>query len=163
MSDTPSITCPKCSMTSYNPNDIAWGYCGNCHEYTQDGAIEHDTVKMDPRFLERPQSVDFWRMVGAVKQIDRQSDIYRAHNHGEPVLVTEDVDPTSIAYMSQQRVIRARQLLPEDPDGNTTGREAAIWADGFIIGKRYAESLAAGEVANGVAEDGNRRARRTRK
>jgi hypothetical protein len=29
-----SITCPVCGMTSYNPNDIEWGYCGNCHAYT---------------------------------------------------------------------------------------------------------------------------------
>jgi hypothetical protein len=30
----PSITCPVCAMTSYNPNDIREGYCGNCHEFT---------------------------------------------------------------------------------------------------------------------------------
>lgn len=29
-----SITCPQCNMTSYNPNDIEMGYCGNCHGYT---------------------------------------------------------------------------------------------------------------------------------
>jgi len=29
-----SITCPRCGMTSYNPNDIAEGYCGNCHDWT---------------------------------------------------------------------------------------------------------------------------------
>jgi len=33
----PSITCPECAMTSYNPNDIRHGYCGNCHRYTSDG------------------------------------------------------------------------------------------------------------------------------
>lgn len=32
--DEPSFTCPKCGMTSYNANDIAHGYCGNCHEFT---------------------------------------------------------------------------------------------------------------------------------
>lgn len=32
--DAPSITCPKCQMTSYNRNDIKYGYCGNCHEFT---------------------------------------------------------------------------------------------------------------------------------
>lgn len=31
---TKSITCPVCHMVSYNPNDIEWGYCGNCHAYT---------------------------------------------------------------------------------------------------------------------------------
>jgi ribosomal protein L37E len=30
----PSITCPRCGMTSYNPNDIQQGYCGNCNDWT---------------------------------------------------------------------------------------------------------------------------------
>jgi hypothetical protein len=30
----PSITCPVCGMTSYNPNDIREGYCGRCHDWT---------------------------------------------------------------------------------------------------------------------------------
>lgn len=29
-----SITCPVCKMTSYNPEDIRQGYCGNCRERT---------------------------------------------------------------------------------------------------------------------------------
>lgn len=29
-----SITCPRCGMTSFNPNDVSEGYCGNCHDYT---------------------------------------------------------------------------------------------------------------------------------
>lgn len=32
----PSFTCPRCGMTSYNPNDIREGYCGNCHDWTRD-------------------------------------------------------------------------------------------------------------------------------
>jgi hypothetical protein len=30
----PSITCPRCGRTSYNPNDIREGYCGYCHDWT---------------------------------------------------------------------------------------------------------------------------------
>jgi hypothetical protein len=30
-----TITCPRCGMTSTNPNDIAEGYCANCHDWTQ--------------------------------------------------------------------------------------------------------------------------------
>jgi hypothetical protein len=30
-----SFTCPRCLMTSYNPNDIREGYCGNCHDWTR--------------------------------------------------------------------------------------------------------------------------------
>jgi ribosomal protein L37E len=33
----PSFTCPRCGMTSYNPNDIRYRYCGNCHAFTEDG------------------------------------------------------------------------------------------------------------------------------
>lgn len=32
----PSITCPQCGNTSYNPNDIREGYCGYCHWWTSD-------------------------------------------------------------------------------------------------------------------------------
>lgn len=33
--EPPSITCPRCGMTSYNPNDIREGYCGHCHDWTR--------------------------------------------------------------------------------------------------------------------------------
>lgn len=29
-----SFTCPVCAMTSYNPVDVAEGYCGACHDWT---------------------------------------------------------------------------------------------------------------------------------
>jgi transposase len=32
--EQPSITCPVCGRTSYNPNDIREGYCGHCHDWT---------------------------------------------------------------------------------------------------------------------------------
>lgn len=35
----PSITCPECGRTSYNPNDIAEGYCGNCSWWTSDPTL----------------------------------------------------------------------------------------------------------------------------
>ena len=37
-----SITCPKCKKTSYNPNDIAHGYCGFCHDWTSLDDAEPD-------------------------------------------------------------------------------------------------------------------------
>ncbi len=30
----PSFTCPVCKRTSYSPDDIREGYCGNCHDWT---------------------------------------------------------------------------------------------------------------------------------
>jgi hypothetical protein len=34
VTDQPSITCPVCKRTSYNPSDVAEGYCGACHDFT---------------------------------------------------------------------------------------------------------------------------------
>lgn len=31
------IRCPQCGRTTYNPNDIDEGYCGACHDWTQEG------------------------------------------------------------------------------------------------------------------------------
>jgi hypothetical protein len=141
-------------MTSYNPNDVKMGYCGNCHDHTSVPAP-------DPQFVDRPQHVDFYRLAAQIKMMDREADVASAEI-GDRVLIMDDVDQYSVAYMAQQRVMRARALLAEE-DGNTTGREGVLWVDGFIAGKRYAESLAQGEVISGVPQDGNRRVRRTRK
>lgn len=32
MADT--FTCPRCGATSHNPNDVAAGCCGRCHDWT---------------------------------------------------------------------------------------------------------------------------------
>jgi ribosomal protein L37E len=45
--DQPHVTCPQCGMTSYNPHDIEWGYCGNCHAYTS----SVDVMERARRFL----------------------------------------------------------------------------------------------------------------
>jgi ribosomal protein S27AE len=29
------FTCPRCGMTSHNPNDKRQGYCPNCHDWTE--------------------------------------------------------------------------------------------------------------------------------
>lgn len=35
LAEEPSFTCPRCQRTSYHPEDIRQGYCGNCHDWTQ--------------------------------------------------------------------------------------------------------------------------------
>lgn len=47
----PSITCPKCKMTSHHPTDVEMGYCGNCHDYT--GVV--DPMEVAKRFLREAQ------------------------------------------------------------------------------------------------------------
>jgi Zn finger protein HypA/HybF involved in hydrogenase expression len=34
--ERPSITCPRCSLTSYHPKDISERYCGRCHAWHDD-------------------------------------------------------------------------------------------------------------------------------
>jgi hypothetical protein len=29
-----TFTCPQCGAVSHNPNDLAHGYCGRCHDFT---------------------------------------------------------------------------------------------------------------------------------
>lgn len=36
MSESLSITCPRCGLTSYNASDVSSQYCGNCHEFHAD-------------------------------------------------------------------------------------------------------------------------------
>lgn len=36
----PSIKCPQCEIVTYNTNDIAHKYCGNCHEYHEHMNLE---------------------------------------------------------------------------------------------------------------------------
>ena len=43
-----SITCPKCRMTSYHPEDVKHGYCGNCHEFTSEVKVANGDDKNDP-------------------------------------------------------------------------------------------------------------------
>ena len=31
-----SITCLLCGLTSHNPHDVEYIYCGNCHIYHED-------------------------------------------------------------------------------------------------------------------------------
>lgn len=46
-----SFTCPICKMTSRNPNDVAAGYCGNCHDWTGDDLDNHIAERItDPAF-----------------------------------------------------------------------------------------------------------------
>lgn len=32
----PSITCPRCKLTSFNPNDVAQRYCGHCQQFHEE-------------------------------------------------------------------------------------------------------------------------------
>lgn len=58
MSYQPSVTCPKCSMTSYNPNDIVHGYCGNCHDWTSGPLREFTCALCGNAYVTRTTSAE---------------------------------------------------------------------------------------------------------
>lgn len=71
----PSITCPRCSRTSYHPEDIKQGYCGFCHWWTSDSQLgqpgviaqaESEGAIMPLPGAERPKkhSRGWWRRRG---------------------------------------------------------------------------------------------------
>lgn len=47
-----SITCTQCWMTSYHPDDVKHGYCGNCHSFIPDGVVCRDADNaLDTRYV----------------------------------------------------------------------------------------------------------------
>jgi hypothetical protein len=41
----PSITCPRCAMTSCHPMDVRYGYCPDCDDYTSAPTPPGDIVE----------------------------------------------------------------------------------------------------------------------
>jgi hypothetical protein len=35
-------------MTSHHPEDVKYGYCGNCHEFTSEGTVKNTRDEHDP-------------------------------------------------------------------------------------------------------------------
>ena len=54
LSGLPSVTCPRCGMTSHHPRDVTEGYCGRCHDWT---AIQSQEVAMSEWRTMRMQGV----------------------------------------------------------------------------------------------------------
>lgn len=52
------ITCPRCLRTSHNPNDIAQGYCGACHDWTQLPMSDpFNQLPADPEWIKRADAL----------------------------------------------------------------------------------------------------------
>lgn len=49
MTAPPSFTCPRCGRTSYHPVDVSEGYCGACHDWTDDsGSMTDMSTELPP-------------------------------------------------------------------------------------------------------------------
>lgn len=84
----------------------------------------------DPRFPLRPEHNDLWLMSQALIDTDAQADT------GQPIddIVGRYVDLESLAYMAEQRALRA--LGPGAPEKLST-LLAATWMDAFLAGVQF--------------------------
>lgn len=83
----------------------------------------------DPRFPDRPQHPDFWRMVGIVNYLDGEA---LEGGRDPEKIVGEYVDMDSLIYLAKQRVLRLRGHI--DPAAGL-----ALYMDAFAVGYKFHE------------------------
>lgn len=153
MSEQPSITCPVCAKTSHHPDDVAQGYCGNCHDWTSPARDGVQIVNQLGLFAEgTPTHPDFLRLAAIVKQHDRVD-----------IQDTIKVDMEALGLVANKRFERAVDLLSTEEDGTPISehdRAVMLWIDAFAVGQAY--GVLHGDTAGYKApvQDGNRRQRR---
>lgn len=86
----------------------------------------------DPRFPDRPQHPDYWRIAEVALQQDG-----KAEEGGQSVeqIVQGLVDPKSVTYAATQRarIMIQKTGLPETLEPLL----AAVWMDAFTVGARF--------------------------
>lgn len=88
----------------------------------------------DPRFPDRPQSPDFWRITEVVNQQDGRS----TEGQQEMDQVIGDiVDGEAVAYMAVQRARMVQRESGLSENKVLTQMMAAIWVDAFTVGVRF--------------------------
>lgn len=160
MSGQPSITCPKCRMTSYNPNDIEQGYCGNCHDWTSPPArravSDEADLELDQRVL---QDVQQPRVSGQDLGDDPDGDLAGYDGgYGPPAGEREMVghmarcdqgDWSAVVYGSPYTLEVALQEHSQ-MSGHRMAEARAVYSDGTVYnaaGIEYWELPPAGRTA----------------
>ena len=90
----------------------------------------------DPRFPNRPNHPDFWRMSEIVIEMDRRTE---AHPDKFEEIVGEIVDLDSLIYMATQRSLRAATLGRATPTSIMV-HGTALWIDAFTVGYKFAKA-----------------------
>lgn len=79
-------------------------------------------------FPNRPSHPDFWLMAEVAQDLDAA-----AENHVPIESIVGDLDLPSLAYMAEQRALRAQKYLP----GTPRDHHAPLWFEAFIMGTMY--------------------------
>lgn len=89
-----------------------------------------DDLFSDPRFPDRPQHPDFWKMVAAMNYLDGEA--LEGGRSAEDIL-SQYADPASVAYLARQRMLRALG------DGIMDPRAVALslYVDAFALGCQF--------------------------
>ena len=81
----------------------------------------------DPRFPDRPQHPDFWRIIEIVNYLDGEAV---EGNKTYEEIVSAIADTNSVDYAGIQRGMLSTRMTSDDPYVQNAGS----WIDGFIIG-----------------------------
>lgn len=84
----------------------------------------------DPRFPDRPQTPDFWRLVDVGLRHDGES----LEGRGPGVIIGEMVDEPSLIYYAKHRLGTAFGMRLHDLDPGTQTMILAIYLDAFAKG-----------------------------
>lgn len=82
----------------------------------------------DPKFPDRPQHPDFWKLAEVILEMDGIFDESGGDEYFEKFLKTE-IDPDSIIYMAMQRGMRLKDVVPTSL--------AALYIEAFLVGRIY--------------------------
>lgn len=91
----------------------------------------------DPRFPDRPDHPDFWRLSKAVIANDDAAD------QGVPIekIMTDlGIDPKSVQYMAEQRMLRALGHNFVSPQAKVL--LMGLWIDAFVAGVGFWSGVA---------------------
>lgn len=90
---------------------------------------------VDPRFPDRPQTPDYWRIVEVVNQQDGR---YTEDGQEMPQIVADIVDEKAVTYMAMNRALMVQKLAgAAQPDDTLTQVLASVWVDAFTAGVRF--------------------------
>jgi hypothetical protein len=106
--ERPGFTCPQCGGTSYHPDDLAHGYCGRCHAFTGDRAInssirsspDSDYGPVLPLYLNRDEATALAVAAGLLLRLTEGMLSPNTQSLAEAIIALEE-GPAGTAHLDQ--------------------------------------------------------------